>query len=111
MRIALISYNAGVLMARQLLLERAGHQVMSAMSFPAAVVCCRNARFDLLILGNSIPGFDRQELIRISRCKSPAPILSLKRDGEDPVLSDYQAERDRPHEFLQAVAKILAPHQ
>jgi len=109
MRILSISYDASLLMKRHLLLERAGHQVTSAMSFPAAVGCCRNGRYDLLVLGHSLPAIDKRELIRISRSNSPAPILSLMSDGEDPVLSDYQADRDRPHEFLQAVARILAP--
>lgn len=108
MRIVSISYDGSLLTTRQLLLERAGHQVTSARSFSAAVVLCEDATFDLLVLGHSIPILEKSELVSTFRSHSHAPILSLTRCGEVPVSSDYYADADQPRELLATVAEILA---
>jgi CheY-like chemotaxis protein len=50
-----VSYNQAVLATRKMLLEHRGYNVTSALGFTDAVEQCQDSRFDLFILGHSIP--------------------------------------------------------
>lgn len=107
-RILSVSYDASLLATRRMLLEQRNYHVTSALGFTEAIAHCRDATFDLFILGHSIPGSDKAELIKTFRGNCEAPIMSLTRHGEDSVSSDYHVNPDNPEELLRIVDSILS---
>ena len=106
-RILSVSYDPNLLATRRMLLEQKGYRVTSALGFTQAIAHCKTPDFDLFLLGHSIPGSDKQELIKTFRKNCPAPILSLGRFGEDSVSSDFHVYPDDPEELLRTVSTIL----
>lgn len=106
-RILSVSYDASLLATRRMLLEQQNYHVTSALGFTQAIANCRNSGFDLFILGHSIPGSDKNELIRTFRGNCPAPILSLTRHGDDFVSCDYHVSPYEPEELLSMIGRIL----
>jgi len=105
----LISYDERLLIARRMLLEKEGYKVSSALGFKEAMANCRDAAFDLVILGHSIPPPDKGNLIKAFRTSSAAPILSLWQNDECIANSvDYLAFSETPEKLLQNVAAILS---
>ena len=107
--ILLVSYDERLLIARRMLLEQEGYRVSSGLGFREAIGNCKDGSVDLLILGYSIPHTDREELIRMFRTTSNAPILSLWTRNEgfaDGV--NYLAFSDNPNKLLADVVAILA---
>jgi DNA-binding response OmpR family regulator len=51
-----VSCDENLLLTRQLLLQTAGYEVTSALGYTAALMHCRNASFDVMVLGHSLPG-------------------------------------------------------
>src|SRR5262245_27464450 len=108
-RILLISYDDRLLIARRTLLEQEGYQVSSALGFKEAMGASGDGTFDLLILGHSIPRAHQEELIRVFRAASEAPILSLWTHSEGVTDGiNYLAFSDTPDKLLTNVASILA---
>ena len=103
-----ISYNEPLLRTREMLLVREGYLVTSALGFTESVEHCRNGRFDLFILGHSIPDKDKRELISIFRRNCKAPVLALGRQGEDlPDGADEHADPQEIKALLERVAMML----
>ncbi len=107
-RILSISYDQALLATRQLLLEKAGYEVTSAIGFAEALEIS-DAHFDLIIMGHSIPQKDKRAIIAELRkhgCHSP--VLSLLRFGERPIpeaadgVDPYDPER-----MLEKVKSLL----
>ena len=104
-----VSYDLTLLSTRHLLLEQDGYRVTSTDSFKNAFKQCSHNCFDLLIVGHSIPDGDKKDLIKTFRCYCSAPVLSLRRVGEETVPdADYHAFPDKPEELMQLVKTILA---
>ena len=110
-RILSVSYDSVLLATREMLLKQKGYQVTSAFGFTESMEHCRNGRFDLFILGHSIPHKDKLQLINAFRDNCPAPILSLQRFGETDVPSHFYASPDDPEKFLKVVDEILAAQE
>ncbi|HLK34295.1 MAG TPA: hypothetical protein VKT29_14470 [Terriglobales bacterium] len=108
-RILSVSYDVSLLNSRQLLLESKGYEVVSVAKFDEALRQCeRDARFDVFILGHSIPRGQKDTLVMAFRAHSSAPVIGLTRRGEDPTpLADVQTDPD-PAQLLSAIANILA---
>ncbi len=64
-RILSISYDPSLLLTRQLLLQQMSHEVRSAEGFAKAWEIRREqaGRFDLIILGHSVPHSDKEPII------------------------------------------------
>ena len=77
-----VSYDRALLMTRQLMLEAQGYAVISALGFTEAERQCQEGRFDLLIMGHSIPVTDKRALIERFRETSGTPVVSILRAGE-----------------------------
>lgn len=103
-----VSYDDILLVTRQMILEKSGYEVTSALGFTKAVEYCQQSGFGLFILGHSIPGNDKLHLINTFRKTCPAPILSLERQGEQRILCDFHASPDDPKKFIQVVDDILS---
>jgi DNA-binding NtrC family response regulator len=107
-RILSVSYDDILLLTRQMLLEKSGYKVTSALGFTKAVEHCQHSGFDLFILGHSIPEDDKLHLIKTFQENCPAPILSLERPGEKRIPCDFHASPDDPQKFLKVVDEILS---
>lgn len=103
-----VSYNEPLLLTRELLLQREGYAVTSALGFTDSVKHCKAGPFDLFILGHSIPENDKRELVHVfsEQCKSP--VLALQRHGENiPDGAHFHAYPDDIKGLLETVGKIL----
>ena len=104
-----VSYDESLLKTRELLLRREGYDVTSALGFTQAVSECQNGNFDLFILGHSIPDGDKRELIRLSRLQCAAPVLALRRHGEEaPDGADEHVNPQDIKGLLKAVSVMLS---
>jgi DNA-binding NtrC family response regulator len=84
-RILSISYEPSLLLTREMLLSDAGFEVTSAKTLRGALECCKKSRFDLVIVGHSIPKEDKRDVVKQIRQLSLAPVLSIRRHGEEPL--------------------------
>lgn len=110
-RILSVSYDDGLLVTREMLLEKSGYNVTSALGFTKAIEYCRHSEFDLFILGHSIPDDDKLHLIKAFRENCPAPILSLERSDERRIPCDFHASPHDPADFIKVVDDILAERE
>ncbi len=103
-----ISYDAALLSTRRLLLEREGHDVVSAEGFTEALERC-DGKLDLIILCHSIPQKDKHTIV--ARCRKRgcnAPVLSLLRPHERPIPeATHGTDAGDPRELLEAIKEIL----
>jgi len=109
-RILSISYDRALLWTRQLLLEQLGYDVVSVEGFAEAWEAAENKkdRFDLIILGHSIPPSDKKAIVAHMRDNCDCPILALLRAYETPVAeAALSIDAADPSAFLNAVRKTL----
>jgi DNA-binding response OmpR family regulator len=96
-----------LLQTRELMLSREGFEVVSAVGFSAAVDACENGKFDLVIMGHSIPSADQDFIIKQLKALSDAPILALRRPHDGPLpTAQYNLDPDDPERFLSYVKEI-----
>jgi CheY-like chemotaxis protein len=107
-RILSVSYDLPLLSSRRLLLESLGCEVVSASDFGQALKQCSNGtRFDLFVLGHSIPNADKNALITTFRSYRSAPIVALSKMGEEPAMgADFQIEPE-PGPLLEVISRII----
>lgn len=111
-RILSVSYDESLLKTREMLLQRQGYAVTSALGYIDAIQLCAPPQFDLLILGHSIPDNDKRQLMRAFRAVDPAPILALRRHGEVvPDDADAHVYPDDIGALLETVDTILRSDQ
>jgi DNA-binding response OmpR family regulator len=107
-RVLSVSYDWSLLETRELLLKSNGHAVTSARRVAEVLEHCQNGtRFDLLILGHSIPDGDKETLIKTFRAACPAPVIALNRHGEATVRAAGLAVEPDPRVLLDAVATLI----
>ena len=108
-RILNISYNEPILRTRHAILEEAGMDVVSALGFSEALQLCAASRFDLVVIGPSLPEKDKTLLIAAVRDLCSSPILSLRRAGLEPHPdADYSADsNDGPEALLELIEQIF----
>lgn len=81
---------------------------MSALGFNEARKQCQNSgKFDLFILGHSIPQSDKETLISAFRAKCDAPVVALTKVGEKIAGADFELEPD-PEELLRLVQRLIS---
>src|SRR5690349_24962214 len=109
-RILSISYNIALLQTRELMLAREGFEVESAVGFTAAVHASENGKFDLVIMGHSIPSADQAFIIEKLKALSDAPIQALRRAHDGPLeTTEYNIAPHEPERFLSCVTGITNP--
>ncbi|HYL97164.1 MAG TPA: hypothetical protein VET69_15265 [Terriglobales bacterium] len=110
-RILSVSYDQALLSSRQLLLESLGCEVVSVADFRSALQHCNHSlRFDLFVLGHSIPGPEKRALVDAFRAHCKAPVVALKRTGEEPTsAADFEIEPE-PSQLLQVISSLLNGH-
>jgi DNA-binding response OmpR family regulator len=106
-RILSISYDKALLHTRELMLAHEGFEVESAVGFSAALHACKKGKFDLMIMGHSIPPEDKAAIIEQLRAVCETPILALRRPNEAPVnAAEYNLDSGDPERFLSYIKEI-----
>jgi DNA-binding response OmpR family regulator len=106
-RILSVSYDRALLNSRQLLLESCGYRVVSIPGLEDGLQECKQGPFDLFILGHSIPRHDKEALVAAFRAHSRAPIVALKKFGEETTSAvDFEIDPE-PAELLAVVSRLL----
>lgn len=101
-RILVVDDDAAVQMTIRLLLERAGHSVVTADDGRKGLALCRTGDFDLLFLDIFMPGMDGFETMRMVRQQHPQlPIIVI---SGRPISS----EADSSPDFLTMATKLGA---
>ena len=101
-RILVVDDDAAVQMTIRLLLERAGHGVVTANDGRKGLALCQTGDFDLLFLDIFMPGMDGFETMRMVRQHRPQmPIIVI---SGRPVAS----ESDTAPDFLTMATKLGA---
>jgi DNA-binding response OmpR family regulator len=108
-RILSVSYDEPLLRTRHMLLQQSGYETVSSFGFIASLQHCKHGKFDLFILGHSIPQSDKQQLVEEFRRVCPAPIISLRRNPGEQLVdgADYHLEPD-PEPLLNLVERVLS---
>ena len=107
-RILLVSFDDRLLIEQRGRLEEHGYAVTSARHVKDAVVDCTSDRFDLFILGRSIPHSIKKDLIETFRAHNSRPILSLWTPGEQILDAvNYLEFSDNLDNFVKSVQTIL----
>jgi len=108
-RVLSVSYDDALRSSRELLLESLGYEVTSVADFAEALQHCgQGSKFDLFVVGHSIPVAEKNALIAAFRAHSSAPVVALKKMGEEsPPAADFQIEPD-PAQLLIIVSQIIA---
>lgn len=111
-RILSISYDATLLLTRELLLRQMGYEVVSAEGFAQANKACdAEGQFNLIILGHSIPHDDKEVLVERCTRACACPVLALLRANEGPVRGAIKSvDSGDPNAFIDAVREIAPAH-
>ena len=104
-----ISYDEPLLVTRHMLLKQAGYDVTSAAGFTEALEH-QSEKFDLILIGHSVPPKDKSALIAQLSKHYRAPLLSIRRHGDEPIPeADFSVDaHDGPEALLAEVHKALA---
>ena len=104
-----VSCDESLLRTRHWILEAAGFNVTSALGFAQATTQFQAGRFDLVILGHSMPRKDKEARRRVIRSYDRSRVLSLLRMGDSPLADvDYSIEASEgPEALVSAVRKVL----
>jgi len=106
-RILSISYDKALLHTRAMMLSREGFEVESAVGFTAAIQACKKGKFDLVIMGHSIPSEDKSAIVKQLRAVCSTPVLALRRPNEPPVkTAEYNLDSGDPRQFLSYIKEI-----
>ncbi len=101
-RILVVDDDAAVQMTVRLLLERAGHSVVTADNGRKGLALCQSGEFDLLFLDIFMPGMDGFETMRMVRRQQPQlPIIVISGRPISP-------EADSAPDFLTMAIKLGA---
>src|SRR4051812_10050738 len=108
-RILTVSYDEGLHVTRRLVLASAGFDVSSSLGPDKALEYCDGAKFDLIIVGHSLPRAAKLKVVEGIKKTDCGPILSLRRQGDLPVPgADYSVEAaEGPEWMVKTVRDIL----
>ena len=102
-RILSITFDRSLAATREMLFNSVGFQVFSASTVDQAIKLCADKRFELIVIGHSMPLESRRLLVRELRRRCAAPLLALQRPGETPV-----SGVDRVFDSTLSPARLLA---
>ncbi len=107
-RILSVSYDRGLLLKRQMSLENAGFEVVSAEGAAEALEH-QSGDFDLIILGHTIPHHEKRAIATaFLKAGSHTPVLSLLRRGDPPIPEATRVIEPSPTLVLETVRSMFA---
>lgn len=109
-RVLSISYDDALLRTRHYILEQAGYEVTSSLGFAEAMEECDRSKFDLVLLGHTLPPKDKTMLIGLAKEHCGCPVLSMHKPGTLPhPEADYSVDAgEGPEAMLGMVQTIFA---
>ncbi len=107
-RILAVAYDSGLLHGRQLLLEDAGYEVVTALGTVEAAGYSRE-RFDLILLGYTLSQGAQRSVIELRRAYGcSAPIVTMLLPGQIAIQGAVGIEPD-PDLLLETVKQLIPP--
>ena len=105
-RILSVSNDKSLLETREMLLRECGYEVVSAWGASEGVKHC-TAKFDLLIIGHSMPHEEKRAIVTAFRAHNCAPVLALHRENEEMLEGvDFEIPPE-PQVVISAVASLI----
>ena len=103
-----IAYYPGLLQARQIMLEQAGHKVISALGNDQGMALATTHSFSLVLVGFSAPESVRRTMIRWLKQHLPQTQVVALLANESECLPDADCETlsENPGVWLNAVAEL-----
>ena len=97
--------DAVLITTRQLILEQAGHQVVTATHEFAITAACQEHKFDVAVIGQAVSARAKQRILALIRkhCGS-AKILELYRFNTGKILEDADSWLEVPADVPQELA-------
>lgn len=91
-----IAYDEQALQWWQVLLENNGYRVVGSVGLSFPVDQCKKRKFDVLIVGRSVPAEERTEMVKTLREVSFAPIISAHGNVQKRMTdgADYSIDGD-----------------
>jgi CheY-like chemotaxis protein len=111
-KILSVTYDPSLAVTREMLFASAGFRVSSSSNINQALELCAHKKFDLIVIGHSMPLEQTRFLVKELRLRCDTPLLVLQRPGESLVTGvDYVFDStESPALLLEAVVNILGPH-
>ncbi len=107
-RILAVAYDSGLLQGRQLLLEHAGYEIVTALGTVEAARYSRE-RFDLILLGYTMSQGAQRTVIELRRaCGCSAPVVTMLLPGQIAIEGAVGIEPD-PDLLLKTVKQLIPP--
>jgi DNA-binding response OmpR family regulator len=108
-KILSIGYDEPLLLTRQYILQQAGFTVVSALRLEEAIRHCKHQKFDLIVLGHSIPPTDKTRLIAAGKKLAGCPTLSITGSDQSPHPGvDYSVDASEgPRALVHAIQAVL----
>lgn len=105
--------DPSVVHTRHLILERAGHVVISALDEPSLIAACEHNKFEVAVVGQSVSAKSKRRIARLVRENCPdAKLLELYNLSTGKVLEDADAWlevlADVPQELAVQVKTLAA---
>jgi hypothetical protein len=105
--------DPSVVHTRQLILERAGHVVVSALDEPSLIAACERNKFEVAVVGQTVSAKIKLRIARLVRENCPkAKLLELYTLSTGKVLEDADAWlevlADVPQELATQVETLAA---
>lgn len=105
--------DSSLVRTRQLILERAGHVVVPAMDEASLVAACRQNRFEVAVVGQTVSTQTKHRIARLIReCCPAAKVLELYTLSTGKVLDDadswLEVLADLPQELATRVEALAS---
>ena len=105
--------DKSLLETRRLILERAGHTVVTVSNEPSLLEACKKHSFDVAVIGQSVPTKLKPRIARLIRQHCPnAKILELFPPHIGKLLQDADAwllvPADVPHDLVERVNELAS---
>jgi hypothetical protein len=105
--------DASLIMTRVMILERAGHKVVPALSEPQVTDACKGRTFDVAVIGQAISPSEKIRIFHLVRMNCPhAKVLELFHPPTGKVLRDaddwLEVPTDIPANLAERVATLAA---
>jgi CheY-like chemotaxis protein len=101
--------DPSLLRTRKLILERAGHTVITAGDQRAVVAACKEYEFDVAVLGQTVSPQIKKTLAGLIRQRCPsAKILELYQANSGPTIKDADSWLEVPTDVPQDLAERVS---
>ena len=102
-----------LMQTRAMLLERAGHKVIAVMGERELIEACARNKFDVAVVGHSVPPFEKPRVLRLIRQHCPdTKVLELFVQSQGSKLPDaddwLEGPMPHPNDLIDRVAMLAA---